>query len=320
MRKDLKSLRVYERRILMGYVERLLELLNSDCCDYDMCRQMIAEIGGCTQIIEDKYGVKTTPLHEAIECGHYAFALELIKEPSANLDVEPCGSGPIMWDLQYLWSDTDEEQRRESESKLRLMRALISAGANPNPKVESEELLYYIRHKISESEVIYPEKIHLWQMEHIIEAHTYDNMERFVKKMNEQEIDYIMLSNWGFSLIDDNMCDCDHAIVVFKDGERMSLSSYMVGDDEWDFYSVSIKNEQEYGTKYHIITPQTEAIKFLSLYSDEFCSNSHWLDLSIDDAILRIHADAPNITVGIVGLVENDYHYRKRKKLFETEE
>ena len=85
-------------------------------------------------------------------------------------------------------------------------------------------------------------------------------------------------------------------------------------------FRINIKDEQEYGTKYHIITPQTEAIKFLSLYSDEFCSNSHWLDLSIDDAILRIYADAPNITVGIVGLVENDYHYRKRKKLFETEE
>ena len=51
----------------MGYVERLLELLNSDCCDYDMCRQIIFEIGGCTQIIEGKYDTKTTPLHEAIE-------------------------------------------------------------------------------------------------------------------------------------------------------------------------------------------------------------------------------------------------------------
>ena len=303
----------------MENVKRLLELLNSDCCDYGMCRQIIAEVGGCTQIIEDKYGLKTTPLHEAIGYRHYDFALELISEPGADLDIEPKNIGPIIWDLQYLWSDTEEEQWKESENKLRLVRALINSGANPNPKVESEELLYYIRYKISENEVTYPEKIHLWQMEHIIEAHTYGNMERFVKKLNKQEIDYIMLSNWGFSLIDDNMCDCDHAIVVFKDGERMSLSSYMVGDDEWDFYSVSITDEQEYGTKYNTITPQIEAIKFLSLYSDELCPNSHLLDLSIDDAILRIHAADPNITVGVVGLDEKDCSNRKRKKLFETD-
>ena len=46
---------------------------------------------------------------------------------------------------------------------------------------------------------------------------------------------------------------------------------------------------------------------------------SCWLDLTIDDAVLKIHAEDPYITVGIVGLDENDYSYRKRKKLFETD-
>ena len=101
----------------MGYVEGLLELLNSDCCDYGMCRQIIAEVGGCTQIIEDKYGLKTTPLHEAIECGHYDFALELINEPGTNLDVDPDGGGTLIWELQYLYAETQEERKLESEYK-----------------------------------------------------------------------------------------------------------------------------------------------------------------------------------------------------------
>ena len=45
---------------------------------------------------------------------------------------------------------------------------------------------------------------------------------------------------------------------------------------------------------------------------------SCWLDLIIDDAVLRFHAADPNIEVGIVGVEEGDYTYRKRKNLFET--
>jgi hypothetical protein len=40
------------------------------------------------------------------------------------------------------------------------------------------------------------------------------------------------------------------------------------------------------------------------------------LDLSIDDAILRIHADEPNITVGVVGGDDEDFEQLQRKTLF----
>ena len=110
----------------MGDIERLLKLLNSDSCDYDICRQIIAEIGGCTQIIEGKFGVKTTPLHEAIEGGHYDFALELINEPGANLDVDPDGWGTLIRELQYLNGETQEERRLESKNKLTLMKKIMT--------------------------------------------------------------------------------------------------------------------------------------------------------------------------------------------------
>jgi len=302
----------------MGNVEKLLKLFDSDSCDYDMCRQIIDEIGGPTQIIEGKYGVKTTPLHEAVEYGHYDFATELIKEPGANLDVDPNGSGPLIWELQYLYAETQEERMVESKNKLKLMRALISSGANPNPKEPycGQELLYWIRDKLNEGEGDY----HIYQMEHIIEAHAYGETERFFEKLRGKAVSRILLSDFAFLLIDDNLCDSDHAIFEFEDSERMVLSSYQIGDDEWDFYSVPLDDETEYGIKYNIVKPNRGCIKYFSLNSNGEASNSHWLDLLIDDAILRIHADELNFTVGIVGLVENDYHYSKRKKLFENED
>jgi hypothetical protein len=54
----------------------------------------------------------------------------------------------------------------------------------------------------------------------------------------------------------------------------------------------------------------------LSCYAGEDCPTSHWLDLSIDDAVLRIHADDPDIMVGIVCCDSNDYDKMKRKNLF----
>ena len=48
--------------------------------------------------------------------------------------------------------------------------------------------------------------------------------------------------------------------------------------------------------------------------------SSHWLDLSIDDAILRIHADDPDIRIGIASRDFNDYEKRKRNKLFLDQE
>ena len=107
------------------------------------------------------------------------------------------------------------------------MRALIAAGANPNPKEDEdgEELLYYIRYKLNEGDGNH----HLWEMEHIIEAHAYGETERFFAKLKEQAVKAVALSDDGFWLIDDNLCDCDYAVFIFEDGERMTLSSYRVG-------------------------------------------------------------------------------------------
>lgn len=294
----------------------LLKILENRNCDYNKCRDLIRKIGGCTQIIEDSFGLKTTPLHEAITCGHYDFALELIGEPGADLDVDPDGWGTVMWGLQYLDAETEDEQQLESENKLRLMRALIKAGANPNPKGDEngEELLYWIRFKLNEGEG----NVHLWQMEHIIEAHAYGETERFIKKLKEQTVSSIIVSHWGFWLIDERQCDCDHVIIVFEDGERMALSSYQEGDDEWNFYAVPVRADITLDlAKHHHIVPTFGFIKFMSLYSDEDLPTSRWLDLYIDDAILRLHPDQQTLMVGIVGFDLEDHKYRKRKNLFE---
>jgi len=302
----------------MDASKELLSLLEKEDCNYDICRQLIKQIGGCTKIIEDKYGLKTTPLHEAIEHRHYEFAIELIKAGDADFDVEPDGWGPVIWNLQYLDSETEKEQWEESSYKLRLLIALINAGANPNPKSDGEELIHYIRFKIGEADGTHPERHHLWEMEHIVDAYAYGETERFVKKLAEQSVSRIMISDWGFYLLDDNLCDCDHAIFVFEDGERMSLSSYRVGDDEENFYAVSLREDLTLNsTKYHDVLPSSGNIKFISMYGDKECPTLHWLDLSIDDAILRIHAGEPDITVGIVGREDFDYDRRKRHNLFD---
>ena len=94
----------------MDAVKELFALFEKENCDYGRCRELIREIGGCTVIVEDKHGLKTTPLHEAVSSGHYDFAHELIGEDGADLDVDPDGSGTVLWDLQYLYSETEEEQ------------------------------------------------------------------------------------------------------------------------------------------------------------------------------------------------------------------
>ena len=299
-------------------MKNLLELFKDENCNYGKCRELIVEIGGCTQIIEGEFGIQTTPLHEAIEHGHYDFALELIESTSnADWDVHTEDSEALIWELQYLWSETEELQWIESENKLRLIRALIKAGANPNPTEGGEELIWWIRYKVNEGEGSEPQRYHTWQMEHIIEAHALGATERFFEKIKQQSIRCIMVSDWGFWLMDDNLCNCDHAVFVFDDGVRMALSSYQTGDDEWDFYAVPIKDDLTLDRgKHHIISPSDDSIKFLSLYSMEDVPSSHWLDLSIDDAVLRIHADDPDIMVGIVSRNFNDYDKMKRKNLF----
>lgn len=302
----------------MDAAKELFALFENENCDYAKCRELIRGIGGCTVIVEDKHGLKTTSLHEAVSGGQYDFAHELIGEDGADLDVDPDGSGTVLWDLQYLYSETEEEQWAESEQKLRLMRALIRAGANPNPVGDSgEDFLHWIRFKVGEWDGTYPENIHIWQIEHMIEAHTYGETERFWQKLKERTVSRILLSDWGFRPGDERLCDCDHAIVVFDDGERMMLSAYQVEDDEWDFYAVPLRDDLTLDAgKYHTILPHHSSIRLLSLYSDEGFPTSHWLDLSIDDAILRIHADEPNITVGVVGGDDEDFEQLQRKTLF----
>jgi hypothetical protein len=293
------------------------ELFEKENCDYGRCRELLREIWGWT-VIEDKHGLKTTSLHEAVSSGQYDFAHELIGEDGADLDVDPDGSGTVLWDLQYLYSETEEEQWAESEQKLRLIRALIRAGANPNPVGDSgEDFLHWIRFKVGEWEGTHPENYHLWQIEHIIEAHAYGETERFLQKLKEQAVSRVLPSDVGYWLMDDNLCDCDHAVLIFEDGERMMLSAYQVEDNEWDFYAVPLRDDLTFDVaQYHEIMPTYGSIRFRSLYSGDACPNLHYLDLSIDDAILRIHADEPNITVGIVARDDEDFEQLQRKTLF----
>lgn len=299
-------------------VQELFTLFGEETCDYDRCRRLIQEIGGCTQIVEGRYGMKTTPLHEAVSRGHYGFALKLIQENGADLDVDPDGGGTLIWELQYLDAETEEEQWAESEHKLRLMRALIRAGANPNPIDDSgEDFMHWIRFKVGEWDGTCPENVHVWQIEHMIEAHTYGETERFLQKLKEQAVSRILLSDAGYWLMDDNLCECDHAIVVFEDGERMVLSAYQVEDNEWDFYAVPILDDRMLDTEaYHETLPRYGAIRFLFLYSDDDCPNQHYLDFSIDDAILRVHADEPKLMVGVVGRDDEDFEQLQRKTVF----
>lgn len=302
----------------MDAAKELFALFENENCDYAKCRELIRGIGGCTVIVEDKNGLKTTPLHEAVSGGHYDLAHELIQEEGADLDVDPDGSGTVLWDLQYLYSETEEEQWAESEQKLRLMRALIRAGANPNPVGDSgENFLRWIRFKVGEWEGTHPENYHTWQIEHMIEAHTYGETERFLQKLKGKTMSRILLSHVGYWLMDDNLCECDHSIVVFEDGERMMLSAYLVEEDEWDFYAVPLRDDLTLDeAQYHEILPRHGSIQLIAAYCDEGFRASHWLDFSIDDAILHIHADEPNITVAIGCRDDEDYETLTRKTLF----
>ena len=297
-------------------MKELSELFRDGNCDYGKCRELVRKMGGCTRVANGEFGLETTPLYEAIDHGHYDFALELIEDCEDDLNLHPDDRESLIWELQYLGSESEELQWIESENKLRLIRALIKAGVDPDPTEGGENLIRWIRHKINEGDETEPQRYHLWQMEHIIEAHTSGVTERFFEKIGNGSVSSVMVSTVGFWLIDDNLCDCDHAVLVFDDGERFALSSYQAADDEWDFYAVTLRESVALDcNKYHRIAPDGDLIKFLSLYNDVEISSSHWLDLSIDDAILRIHADEGNITIGVVGY-EDDDEDRRRRTLF----
>ena len=295
----------------------LLQILESDECDYEKCRQIIRQIGGCTAEITDKYGFRTNPLFEAVNFGHYDFAGELIFESGADLDAISEIDGPLIWELQYLEDETEEQRWQESARKLRLIRQLIKAGANPNPKYDGEEYLHHLTFELGEGISDYPQKLHIWAIEHIVEAHAYNRTEHFFAKLKEQAIRRIFVSDWGFTFYDDNLCECDYAVFEFEDGEKMLLSSYMVDDEEWDFYAVSanklIKPSYE---KLRVISSTENAILFESRYDGEMLESSHWLDFSIDDAVLRFHADELTLSIGVTSRESGDWMTQKRQSLF----
>ena len=293
----------------------LIQLFENEICDYDRCRALIREIGGCTKIIPDG-NFKTTPLHEAVSGGHYDFAMELIREPGADLNVASDWCGPLMWELQYLWTETEAEQWKESEQRLRLVRALIEAGADPNPVLDGEELLYYVRYEVNEKEGDKPQWAHWWWMEHIVEAHAYGQTERFFEKVRTVPVDAVLVFQSGLWMIDDDLCESDHAIFVFADGERMALSSYQVDDEEWDFYAVPVHEDLKLKPEaYKSILPAEGKIGYIAK-EDEAEFSSHYLRLSIDDGALLLHAEEGTVCFGVVELMEFNYENQKRKDLF----
>ena len=78
----------------------------------------------------------------------------------------------MIGELQYLEADSKEAQRKESEKKLDVVRALIQAGVNPNPVLEGEELLAYLRFKICEQEKSRPALQHFIKIERLLEETT----------------------------------------------------------------------------------------------------------------------------------------------------
>ena len=147
-------------------VKKFLELLKEKPCNHDKCREIIKEIG-ITNTITDNLGFKTTPLHLVIESNNYELAMELIYEPEVDLNISTEDTAPIIWDLQYLWCENDNVISI-SERRLKLLRKIIELGADSNPVVEGEDLISYIRFKLSENEETSNVYNHLKQMERII--------------------------------------------------------------------------------------------------------------------------------------------------------
>lgn len=297
-------------------VKEFVELIKNNNCDYGRCKELITEIGGYTNIIEVEYRCITTPLHELISYGHYDFALEAINSANIDPNVRTEDEAPIIWDLQYLDGESDSEKWDESEKKLRIMRALISKGADPNPFVDNEELISFIRCKIAECSETYPNHVHLLYMEHIIDAFANGKKDSFFKLLEDQPIKYVMVSKTGFLLVDNDVCDAEYLIFIFENGERYCLSGYQTGDDEWDFYAAPVKKEIILSEKcYNLIYPTEDYIRFKVYEINEF--GYFRFRFVIDDASLLVYNDENGVTVVIRNLdPEADDVNRKRKDLF----
>ena len=294
--------------------EELAKMLESENCDYDNCRKIINEVGGCTAIVEGRYCL-TTPLNIAIDYEQYDFAIELMHTPGIDLNAIPIEEN-ILWELQYLDKTVENERWEESRHKLKLLRELIKCGADPNPKPDAETLLQFIRYKLSNGESDdYPEAIHLWCMEHIIEKYTFGDTDRIFQKIKSDSVKCIMLSDWGFKLIDDNQCWSDHAILVFDDDSMAAVSSYQADDDEYFLYAVPVNYDIELSTdRYRVIYPIHGLIKF---YSEHLGMNDvRELLFSVDDAILSIGSEDNELTIGILSSNEQSSVMKKRISLF----
>lgn len=297
-------------------IKEFIELIKGESCDYNRCRELIVEIGGSTTTIKASYNYITTPIHELIGYAHLDFALELIREPGFDPNVCTEDEPPIIWSLQYLESEDDEKQWEESERKLRIMRTLISLGADPNPVVDEEELLYYIRYKIAEASETYPNHFHLLYMEHIIDAITNGKTECFYKILEQQLIKYVMVAKSGFRLVDDNCCDTEYLIFIFENGERYALSGYQIGDDEWDFYAAPVRKEITLSEKhYKLIYPTENYIRFNAYEKTKW--GTVRFRFEIDDASLLVYNDDNGVTVVVTDIdPEVADETRKRKELF----
>lgn len=151
---------------MSNLVKRFLELLKEKPCNNDKCRDLIKEIG-VTNTITDNLGFKTTPLHLVVESNNCELAMELICEPEVDLNISTEDTAPIVWDLQYLCCENDDAIS-VSEKRLKLLRKIIELGADSNPVVDGEDLISYIRFKLSNNEETLNDYNHLKQMERII--------------------------------------------------------------------------------------------------------------------------------------------------------
>ena len=294
-------------------IELLLDELESDNCNYSLCRELIMKIGGPTSVVIAKHNFLTTPLREVIERGHYDFAIELLEKPNLDLDVSTIDIAPIIWDLQYLWEQDKEKRYAESDAKLKILRTMIEKGANPNPIVDNDELLWHIRYEINNGSS--SDAYHLVAMEHIIDERINAITDYFFSKVQHCSIKSIFASKYNLWFVDERQCFCDHIILVFEDGEKFLLSSYQKEDDEWDFYAVKSHIDAQSLVERHSEIPTNEnQFPFLEKMDEDAL---HYIKLGIDDAVLLIHADDTfDLTLGIISKVEGDWDQIKRKNIF----
>lgn len=273
----------------------LLSLFSYKDCDYNRCRELIKEIGSVTRIIASDDDFETTPLHAAIDHEHYDFALELINEPNANLDVKTDDQAPIIWDLQHLWFGTEKERFIESLKKQEILQAMIKNGANPNPVIDGESLLNYLRFKINEDD---EDLCHLIQMEHTIDAHANGVTDYFLEKLQKNSVKSIFMSKYDFRYFDKSTILCDHVLVLFDDNEHFIVSSYESSTYKYALYAVKVPCESdttEYDNYEKLITERPNIIFLKSINESEL----NCIEFDVDGAKLIISKDGLGVCINV---------------------